>query len=65
MSLCSKAQELQLLRPRTATTDVHVPHAPQEKPPQWEACTLQLEKVHTEQLKPSAAKNKSIELFKN
>ena len=41
-------------------------HAPQEKPPQWEACshqrtvapTLQLEKACTQEQRPIAAKNK-------
>ena len=35
---CSIAQELQLLMPFRPGA-----HAPQEKPPQWEACTAQLE----------------------
>ena len=35
---CSTAQELQLLMPFRPGA-----HAPQEKPPQWEACTAQLE----------------------
>ena len=40
LSLCSRAHEPQLLSPRAATTEAHVPraHAPQqEKPLQWEA----------------------------
>ena len=46
LSLCSRAQKLQLLSPRATTTDAQAPgtHAPQrEKPPQWGAHTLQLE----------------------
>ena len=59
------------LRPCAAATEPVGPRgcAPQqEKPPQWEAfaprlesssCTLQLEKAHTQQWRPSAAKNKN------
>ena len=46
LSLCSRAQKLQLLSPCATTTDARAPgaHAPQwEKPPQWGAHTLQLE----------------------
>ena len=52
--ICSRAQELQLLRP-------HVPDAcaPQrEKPPQRAACALQLERAHVRQWGPSTATNK-------
>ena len=44
LSLCSRACEPQLLRPRATTTEVRAPgvRAPQqEKPPQWEALVLQ------------------------
>ena len=44
LSLHSRAHEPQLLSPRAATTEAHVPRAcvlQQEKPPQWEACALQ------------------------
>ena len=39
LSLWSRAQEPQLRKPRHPRA-----HAPQEKPAQWEACTLQLER---------------------
>ena len=45
-SLCSTAQELQLLRPRAPTTEACAPGArgpQQEQLPQGEACILQLE----------------------
>ena len=47
------------------------PGLPRRKPPQWEICALhlesnscspQLEKAHTKQQRPSAAKNKSVKL---
>ena len=44
LSLCSTAREPQLLSPRATTTEARVPRArapQQEKPPQWEARTLQ------------------------
>ena len=47
--------------PRAATTEARVPRAraPQhEKPRQWEAHLPQLEKAHTRQQSPNAAKNK-------
>ena len=34
--------ELQLLSPRATATEAHAPQ--QEKPPQWEACSPQLER---------------------
>ena len=69
LSLRSRAHEPQLLSPRATTTEARVPRAPapqQEKPPQWEARTLQrkvapalqLEKAHVQQQRPNAAKNK-------
>ena len=46
----------------TTTEPAHsrarVPH--QEKPPQWEACTPQLEKAHVQPRRPSTVKNKEI-----
>ena len=57
------------LSPCTAATEPMGPRAcapQQEKPPQWEAfaprlecssCTLQLEKAHTQQWRPSAARS--------
>lgn len=33
---------------------------PQEKPPQWEACTTQLEEVHVPQWRPTQAKIKYL-----
>ena len=60
LSLCSRAQELQLLKPTCATA-----RAPQEKPLQWEACAPQLEnspcspqpgKARIQQQRPSTAK---------
>ena len=47
LSLCSRAQKLQLLSPRATTMAARAPgaHAPQrEKPPQWGAHALQLER---------------------
>ena len=68
LSLHSTAYVPQLLSPRDTTTKARAPraHAPQqEKPPQWEAsamksspCSPQLEKAHTQQRRPNAAKNK-------
>ena len=46
MSLCSRAQKLQLLRPRSATTEACAPRAQdlqQDEPLYWEALPLQLE----------------------
>ena len=37
-NLHSRAREPQLLSPRATTTEAH---APQQKPPQWEACAPQ------------------------
>ena len=69
-SLCSRAWELQLLRPPSPRA-----HAAQRvTPPQWEAhtlqvksshCLLQLEKSPTQQQRPSVAKNKKKNLKKN
>ena len=51
LSLCSRAQELQLLNPCSATTEPREQRAlsrarapQQEKPPQWEASALRLER---------------------
>ena len=62
------ACEPQLLSPCATTTEARVPRArapQQEKPPQWKARAmksslrlLQLEKVHRQQQRPNAAKNK-------
>ena len=52
--ICSRAQELQLLRP-------HMPERlcpQQEKPPQWEARAPQLERAHVRRWGPSTAKSK-------
>ena len=63
LSLCSRAQELQLLSPPAATlspaaTTLKLMHprarAPQEKPQQWETCTLHPRFLHN-QRKASAA----------
>ena len=51
-SLHCRAREPQLLSLRAATTEARVPTArapQQEKPPQWEARSLQLEKAHVQQ----------------
>ena len=61
LSLRSRARVPQLLSPRAATTEAHVPrvHAPQqEKPQQWEARFPQLEKAYVQQQRPKAAKKK-------
>ena len=69
---------MEQLSPRATTTEARMPrsHAPQqEKPPQWEARTLQwsvapcspeLEKAHVQQQRPNAAKNinKKYEIFR-
>ena len=67
---CSRAHVPQLLSPCAATTEARMPRArapQQEKPPQWEACAPQwrvasrlpqLEKAHTQQRRPNAAKKK-------
>ena len=67
-SLRSRACEPQLVSPCVAATEARTPraHAPQEKTPQWEACTLQQgssphppqrEKACAQQQRPSTAKN--------
>ena len=62
---CARAREPQLLSPRATTTEARVPRAharQQEKPPQWEAHTLQRrvdpEKARAQQWRPNAAINK-------
>ena len=62
--------ELNWLNPCTTPTEAHVPRAharPQEKPLEQKACALQLEssphslqqeKIHTQQQRPSTSKNK-------
>ena len=53
-------QAVEQLSPFTTTTKACTPRAgaqQQEKPPQWEAHTSQLEKAHIKQQRPSAAKN--------
>ena len=67
LSLWSRAREPLLLSPYGAIAEARVPGAcaPQEKTPQWEALTLQLEsslcapqleKAHTQQQRPSTTK---------
>ena len=54
------AEQLSL---RATTTEARAPKAcapQQEKPPQWEACSPQLEKARTQQQRPNTAKNKYI-----
>lgn len=56
---------MQTLSPRATTAEAQCPRAcapQQEKPPQ-EACPPQPEKAHTEQPRPSKAKNKNTEIF--
>ena len=62
LSLRSRACEPQLLSLSATTTEARAPRAhalQQEKPPQWEARTLQLEKAREQQWRPYAA-NKLI-----
>ena len=69
LSLCSRAQELQLLSPHATATKACMlrAHASQEKPLQWKAhppqlesspCSLQLEKACQRQPRPSTAVSK-------
>ena len=54
------AREPKALSPHAAATEVHAPRAcalQQEKPAQWEARSLQLEKAYTQQQTPNAAEN--------
>ena len=56
---CTTITEPALQSPWTTTTEAHLPTAcapQQEKPPQWEACTPQLEKARMQQQRPSTAK---------
>ena len=50
----------QLLKPAHLELVLHS----KDKPPQWEAHLLQLEKAHVQQRRPKAAKNKLINYFK-
>ena len=61
LSLRSRAHEPQLLSLCATTTEARASraHAPQqEKPLQWEARSLQLEKARAQQQRPKAAINK-------
>ena len=55
MSLCSRAQELQLLKPTHPRA-----RAPQEKPLQWEACRPKLEKTPCSNVDPAQPKQATI-----
>ena len=70
LSLCARISEPLIWGPGATTTETGAPRAhalQQKKPLQWEACapkrenrpcSLQLEKAHTKQRRPSTAKNK-------
>ena len=57
-----------MLSPHAPTTEAQLPRAcapQQEKPLEQAAHTLQLEKAHMQQQRPSATKNKYIEFKKS
>ena len=57
---CALDRKPQLLSLRAAATEAHAARArapQQEKPRQWEARSLQLEKARVQQQRPNAAKN--------